>query len=232
MPGVVASAAEKPGLTREFCAENFERVPAAIAAGAARIELCDNLAVGGTTPSLGVIRATVAYAHAHGARVMCMVRPRGGNFEYTDAEADIMACDLLAAKREGVDGVVFGCTRDGQLDRALIERLVGLAHEDQPQGPGRVDVTFHMAFDALDADAQLAAIDWLAEQGVERILTHGGPGDTPLADNLPRIAEYVARAAGRLVVLPGGGVTWENAEAVAAGLGVSEVHGTKIVRMA
>ena len=70
-------------LTREFCAENMELVPAAVAAGAARIELCDNLAVGGTTPSYGVIRAAVAFARDHGVDVMCMVRPRGGSFEHT-----------------------------------------------------------------------------------------------------------------------------------------------------
>ncbi|MFR2030620.1 MAG: copper homeostasis protein CutC [Collinsella sp.] len=71
----------------EFCAENFERVPAAIEAGARRIELCDNLAVGGTTPSAGVISATVSYAHEHDARVMCMIRPRGGDFHYNSGRA-------------------------------------------------------------------------------------------------------------------------------------------------
>ena len=70
-------------LLREFCAENVERVPAAIAAGAGRIELCDNLAVGGTSPSYGVIRAAVAIARQTGAAVMAMARPRGGNFVYS-----------------------------------------------------------------------------------------------------------------------------------------------------
>ena len=78
----------------EFCAENFERVPAAIDAGAKRIELCDNLAVGGTTPSAGVISATVSYAHEHDARVMCMIRPRGGDFHYNQDELRMMEMDL------------------------------------------------------------------------------------------------------------------------------------------
>ncbi len=219
-------------LTREFCAENMELVPAAVAAGAARVELCDNLAVGGTSPSYGVIRAAVAHARETGTRVMCMVRPRGGSFEYAPDEAAMMRDDLLCAKRLGVDGVVFGCLRDGHLDRELTSELARLAHEDAPDAPGHVDVTFHMAFDALPADEQLDAIDWLAGQAVERILTHGGAAGTPIADNLGRLREFVERAAGRITILPGGGITWENAESVALELGVSEVHGTKIVRVA
>lgn len=211
-------------LTREFCAENMELVPAAVAAGAARVELCDNLSVGGTTPSYGVIRAAVALAGERGVGVMCMIRPRGGDFEYTPDEAAMMRDDLAMAKRLGVTGVVFGCLRDGHLDRALTSELVELADG--------VDVTFHMAFDALPADEQLGAIDWLAGQGVSRILTHGGPAGTPIEDNLGRLRAYVDRAAGRVTILPGGGITWENAERIASELGACEVHGTKIVRLA
>lgn len=218
-------------LIREFCAENMEHVPDAVAAGAARIELCDNLAAGGTTPSYGVIRAAVAHAREHGTAVMCMVRPRGGDFEYTDAEAQIMRDDLSMARRLGVSGVVFGCLRRGRLDRDLTAELVRLAHEPGPETPSGVAVTFHMAFDSLPPDEQLPAIDWLAELGVERILTHGGAADTPITDNLARLRAYVERAAGRLIIMPGGGITWENAETVARELGVSEVHGTKVVRL-
>ena len=89
-----------------------------------------------------------------------------------------------------------------------------------------------MAFDALAPEDQLEAIDWLAEQGVERILTHGGEAGTPIADNLDRLRAYVERAAGRIIILPGGGITWENAEDVASALGAHEVHGTKIVKVA
>ena len=219
-------------LTREFCAENMELVPAAVAAGAARVELCDNLSVGGTSPSYGVIRAAVAHARETGTDVMCMVRPRGGSFEHTPAEAQMMRDDLVMAKSLGVTGVVFGCLRDGRLDKELTSELVRLAHEDTPEAPGRVAVTFHMAFDALAPEDQLPAIDWLAEQGVERILTHGGAAGTPIAENLDRLRAYIERAAGRIIILPGGGITWENAGDVAAALGVSEVHGTKIVKVA
>ena len=212
-------------LIREFCAENVERVPAALAAGAARIELCDNLAVGGTTPSHGVIRAAVGLCRPVGAVVMCMIRSRGGGFEHTDAEAGVMVDDLLHAADLGVDGVVFGCLREGHLDRELTARLAGLAKE---RG---LLATFHMAFDALSEDEALEAIDWLAELGVDRILTHGGAAGTPIEQNLGRLRAYVERAAGRIVVLPGGGVSWENAEAVAETLGVGEVHGTRIVEL-
>lgn len=212
-------------LIREFCAENIERVPAALVAGASRVELCDNLAVGGTTPSHGVIRAAVEMCRPAGAAVMCMIRPRGGDFEYSAAEARVMVDDLRHAADLGVDGVVFGCLREGHLDRGLTERLVGVAKE---RG---LLATFHMAFDVLPAGEQLDVIDFLAAAGVDRILTHGGPAGTSIENNLARLRAHVERAAGRIVVLPGGGITWENAEAIAAALGVGEVHGTRIVRL-
>lgn len=212
-------------LIREFCAENVERVPEAIAAGAGRIELCDNLAVGGTTPSHGVIRAAVEAARPAGIPVMCMIRPRGGSFEYSEDEGRIMVDDLLHAAELGVDGVVFGCLRGGGVDRELTGRLAGLAKE------AGLMVTFHMAFDDIAADAQPAALDLLAELGVDRVLTHGGAAGTPIAGNLERLRRLADHVAGRLGILPGGGVTWENAEEVANAVGVREVHGTRIVRL-
>ena len=115
-------------LLREFCAENFTDVPAAIEAGADRIELCDNLAVGGTTPSAGVIGAATVYAHEHGARVMTMIRPRGGDFVYGPAELQMMQSDIETACRLGTDGIVFGCLERREhgfwLDLSAIEALV------------------------------------------------------------------------------------------------------------
>lgn len=212
-------------LVKEFCAENVERVPEAIAAGAGRIELCDNLAVGGTTPSHGVIRAAVELARPAGIPVMCMIRPRGGSFEYSGAEARIMVDDLRHAAELGVDGVVFGCLRGGEVDRELTGRLAGLAKE------AGLMVTFHMAFDEISADAQPAALNLLAGLGVDRVLTHGGAAGTPITGNLERLRRLVDYAAGRLEILPGGGVTWENAEEVADAVGVREVHGTRIVKL-
>ena len=219
------------GLVREFCAENMELVPAAVAAGAARVELCDNLAVGGTTPSFGTIRAAVEYCRPRGVDVMCMVRPRGGSFEHAPAELDVMCQDLIMARSLGVTGVVFGCLRGSQLDAESCELLLRLAKEPVLEAPRGLAVTFHMAFDSLAPQAQLAAIDWLAQRGVERILTHGGPAGTPIAENYGHLRSLVGRAAGRITILPGAGITWRNAQEVADELGVREGHGTKIVRL-
>ena len=206
----------------EFCAENNTLVGRAIELGATRIELCDNLAVGGTTPSHGVIERTVGFAHSHGARVMVMIRPRGGSFEYDEGELGIMGTDISVAAELGADGVVFGCLRDGWLDESANQRLL-----DRTQG---MDVTFHMAFDALPTMRdRLSAIDWLADRGVRRILTHGGVAGTPVEDNLPTLRSYVEHAADRIGILPGGGITCENVQTVCAKLGVREAHGTRIV---
>ncbi len=222
-------------LLREFCAENLTLAPAAVAAGARRIELCDNLAVGGTSPSYGVIRAAVAFAHANNVQVMAMVRPRGGDFVYSTYEQVMMLDDIACTRELGVDGVVFGCVRPGEggrleLDRALVARLVDAAKSSDSARPP-LQVTFHMAFDVLDNKAQFSALDELAKLGVERILTHGGPAGTPILDNVGHLRELVSYAAGRLIILPGGGITWQNAGEVADALGVHEVHGTRIVRL-
>lgn len=233
---------------REFCAENMTGVRAAINAGVGRIELCDNLAVGGTTPSAGIMRQTARLAHANGVSVMCMVRPRGGDFEYSRDEVAAMREDIEVARRAGADGVVLGCLRGGQLDRDLTLELVHLAQETVAGAYAPMDVTFHMAFDELPEDEKPDAIRWLAGIGVRRILTHGGAAGTPIADNYERLRSYVACAEatqkpsmGGLAalvgedrsvrILPGGGITWENAREVAEALGVDEVHGTRIVRM-
>ena len=96
----------------EFCAENLTNVEAALKAGARRIELCDNLAVGGTTPSAGVIEQAVALIHKHeGATVRAIIRPRGGDFVYSKAEFKAMETDIRYAGANGVDGVVIGCLK-------------------------------------------------------------------------------------------------------------------------
>ena len=218
-------------LLREFCAEDMERVPAAIAAGACRIELCDNLAVGGTTPSHGVIGATVRYARPRGVAVMTMIRPRGGDFAYTADELAIMRDDIADACALDTTGVVFGCARDGHLDEAATDELLDAVRAAEEARGERVQVTFHMAFDAIEPDEQLSAIDWLAGRGVTRILTHGGVAGTPIEGNVGRLREFVEHAAGRITILPGAGITWENVERVAGELGVVEAHGTKIVRL-
>lgn len=208
----------------EFCAENHTLVQRAIELGATRIELCDNLAVGGTTPSYGVIGRTVELAHSRGARIMVMIRPRGGSFEYDEQELCIMETDISVARDLGAEGVVFGCLRNGWLDQRANQRLFERAHG--------MEVTFHMAFDDLPTmEDRLRAIDWLACHGVRRILTHGGRAGTPIEDNLSVLRGYVDHAASRIGIMPGGGVTYENARAICAELGVREAHGTRIVHL-
>ena len=92
-----------------------------------------------------------------------------------------------------------------------------------------LQITFHMAFDALSKENQFKAIDWLAERGVTRILTHGGPAGTPIEDNFDHLKELIAYADQRILILPGGGISTENVQTVMDTLKVTEVHGTKIV---
>lgn len=209
-------------MIKEFCAENFTKIPQAIQKGANRIELCDNLAVGGTTPSTGVIEEVLAYASEHSVPVMTIIRPRGGNFVYNDIELKIMHTDLIEAKKLGTDGIVIGClTEDGWLDEEALDLFIETAEGLQ--------ITFHMAFDALSKENQFKAIDWLAERGVTRILTHGGPAGTPIEDNFDHLKELIAYADQRILILPGGGISTENVQTVMDTLKVTEVHGTKIV---
>lgn len=211
-------------MIKEFCAENFTNIPSAIKNGAGRIELCDNLAVGGTTPSTGVIEETLAYTTEKSIPVMTMIRPRGGNFVYNDIELKIMHTDLIEAKKIGTDGVVFGClTTDNWLDEEALELLI-----DTSEG---LQITFHMAFDLLTIENQFAAIDWLADHHVDRILTHGGKADTKIEDNLSHLKKLIDYAKDRLIILPGGGITSHNSALIAEKLGIHEVHGTKIVAL-
>lgn len=209
-------------LIKEVCLENFTHLAQAIRQGAQRIELCDNLAVGGTTVSHGVLATSLRYAHEHDVPVFPIIRPRGGNFVYNDLELQIMENDLFQAQELGADGVVFGClTAEGTLDEEAMEMLLGAATG--------MAVTFHMAFDALTPAARQPALDWLIEHNVDRILTHGGPANTPIAANYPHLQQLITAAAGRIQILPGGGITIQNATDVATALHVNEVHGTQIV---
>ncbi len=210
-------------MLREFCAENLAGVREAIEAGAQRVELCDDLSAGGITPSDAVIKDAVKAIHALGAAVMVMVRPRGGGFAYGEEELACMVRTIVLARTLGADGVVFGCVRDGKLDLPSTRRLVDAANG--------LDMTFHMAFDEIDPRLQLESLGLLVDLGFSRVLTHGGSLSLPIEECLPRLRTFVDAARGRISIMPGGGVTWENAESVALALGVHEVHGTRIVRM-
>ncbi|PIO83928.1 copper homeostasis protein CutC [Loigolactobacillus backii] len=209
-------------LITEVCLENYTYLPQAIKNGAKRIELCDNLAVGGTTVSKGVMAEASRYAHEKNIPLFVMIRPRGGNFVYNDLELRMMEADLFEAQQLGADGVVFGClTKDKQLDEEAMEMLIGAA--------GGMEITFHMAFDEIPITKQHETIDWLSEHQVSRILTHGGPLATPITANYKQLKDTIAYAANRLTVLPGGGITQDNLATISTALGVNEAHGSKIV---
>lgn len=232
------------GILYEFCAENAEHIDAALAAGARRIELCDNLFVGGTTPSYGVIKHVVAKARAfeasHGTHIsiMVMIRPRGGNFIYTTSELKVMCEDICVARELGSDGVVFGCLKTTSdlnhsltLDGEALDLLLDAASTKHNNHNASHEITFHMAFDELSYQEQFAAIDELSSRGITRILTHGGPKTHTIEQNATHIQELIAYADDRIDILPGAGITWKNAADIATQLGVSELHGTKIVKL-
>ena len=206
----------------EFCAENVTLLEKAMQAGARRIELCDNLTVGGTTPSYGVIQAAVEMAKSHDTTVMTMIRPRGGDFVYSDLEVSIMLEDIKKAREAGSQGLVYGLlTKENELDKANLERLLAAS-----QG---LEVVFHMAFDAIPKDKQFAALDWLTEHGVKRILTHGGSASETIQEHFGWLKELVDYAGDRIEILPGGGITTENRNEIVERLGVNQLHGTKVV---
>jgi copper homeostasis protein len=147
---------------KEICVESFDEALKATAAGATRIELCENLAVGGTTPSLGTIKQCLDKIPI---QVMVMIRPRGGDFTYSTDEFEIMKEDIQQCKALKVKGVVFGLLGiDGNIDKVRTSQLVQLARP--------MEVTFHKAID-LTHDL-MEAVMLLKEIGVERILTSGG----------------------------------------------------------
>lgn len=211
-------------MIKEVCVENFTNVPLMIERGADRIELNNDLTVGGTTPSFGVIKKTVEYAHQYDVPVIVMIRPRGGNFVYNEDELEIMINDIQLCSLLGVDGVTFGClTREKHLDKRAMSRLLSVAHA------GTLEVVMHMAFDELTNAEQKEAIDWLSKNKVKRILTHGGPLNQPISHTLDHLKELVKQAKNKIEILPGGGITNKNIAEIIEQIHVDQVHGTKLL---
>ncbi|MCY7061548.1 copper homeostasis protein CutC [Streptococcus oralis] len=206
----------------EFCAENVTLLEKAMQAGARRIELCDNLAVGGTTPSYGVTKVAVELATNYDTTIMTMIRPRGGDFVYTDLEITIMLEDIRLTAQAGSQGVVFGAlTADKKLDKANLEKLIAASKG--------MEIVFHMAFDELSDEDQLEAIDWLSQAGVTRILTRAGVSGDSLEERFAHYHRILEHAAGKIEILPGGGIDLDNRQTFIDQLGVTQLHGTKVV---
>ena len=206
----------------EFCAENVTLLEKAMQAGARRVELCDNLAVGGTTPSYGVTKAAVELATNHDTTIMTMIRPRGGDFVYNDLEIDIMLEDIRLTAQAGSQGVVFGVlTADKKLDKPNLEKLIAASKG--------MEIVFHMAFDELSEEDQLEAIDWLSQAGVTRILTRAGVSGDSLDKRFAHYHRILEHAKGKIEILPGGGIDLDNRQTFIDQLGVTQLHGTKVV---
>ena len=206
----------------EFCAENVTLLEKAMQAGARRIELCDNLAVGGTTPSYGVTKAAVELAANYDSTIMTMIRPRGGDFVYQDLEIAIMLEDIRLTAQAGSQGVVFGAlTADKKLDKANLEKLIAASKG--------MEIVFHMAFDELGDEDQLEAIDWLSQAGVTRILTRAGVSGDSLEKRFAHYHRILEHAKGKIEILPGGGIELDNRQTFIDQLGVTQLHGTKVV---
>lgn len=206
----------------EFCAENVTLLEKAMQAGARRIELCDNLAVGGTTPSYGVTKAAVELAADYDTTIMTMIRPRGGDFVYNDLEIAIMLEDIRLTAQAGSQGVVFGAlTADQKLDKANLEKLIAASKG--------MEIIFHMAFDELSDQDQLEAINWLSQAGVTRILTRAGVSGDSLEKRFAHYHRILEHAKGKIEILPGGGIDLDNRQNFIDQLGVTQLHGTKVV---
>ena len=194
----------------EICVDSVEGAIAAERGGANRVELCDNLFEGGTTPSAGCIKLARAQLRI-GLQVI--VRPRGGDFLYTPIEHEVMAEDVRTAKSLGADGVVIGyLTAAGDIDLERTRALIDLARP--------LNVTFHRAFDMCRDPYR--ALEDLIGLSVDRVLTSGQEATCLEGQDL--IAELHRQAAGRIIIVPGGGLTPRNIKRVVDATGVTEVH--------
>ncbi|WP_283279549.1 copper homeostasis protein CutC [Streptococcus dysgalactiae] len=209
-------------MIKEFCTENLTLLPTLDAGQVTRVELCDNLAVGGTTPSYGVIKEACQLLHDKNISVATMIRPRGGDFVYNDLELKAMEEDILKAIEAGSDALVLGLlTSENQLDTDAIEQLL-------PATQG-LPLVFHMAFDRIPTDHQRQALDQLIDYGFVRVLTHGSPESTPITDNVEQLKDLITYANKRIEIMIGGGVTAENCQSLSQLTGTAIVHGTKII---
>lgn len=195
-------------MTLEVCVDSAEGLEQAVAGGADRIEPCAALALGGLTPSAGLIAA----AARCGVPVVAMIRPRAGGFVWSGAEVAMMDVEIAAVRAAGLAGVVLGASLpDGRLDVPVLQRLVTAACG--------MELVLHRCIDlAPDMEAALAEAVSL---GFHRILTSGGA--VTAEAGAARIASLLARAAGRITVMPGSGVTQANAGRL-KGLGSAEIH--------
>lgn len=194
----------------EVIAFNIESVLLAQRSGAHRIELCDNPSDGGTTPSYGMIKTARAKTTL---LLYPIIRPRGGDFLYSEEEFDVMKKDILLCKELQCDGVVIGLLKkDGSIDKTRTSTLVDLAYP--------LEVTFHRAFDRTANPFE--ALEDVIETGCERILTSGLKPTAP--EGADTIEALVRQADDRIIIMPGSGVRADNIAALASQTRATQFH--------
>lgn len=202
-------------MIKEACVESFEKAKEAQDKGANRIELCENLAVGGTTPSYGTVKICLEKLNIP---IFPMVRARGGNFNYSKDEIEIMKEDIKLFKKIGVKGIVLGClTNDNKIDLETTKELVDLAYP--------MEVTFHKAIDEISNP--LDYIDALIDIGIKRILTSGGKATALEGKDL--INDMIRKSNKKLKIVVAGKVTKENLSELSSLISSDEFHGKQIV---
>lgn len=213
-------------LFREACCASLQNVMDAVANGADRIELCQRLDIGGITPSEELIRSAleatremnVAAIVPGGIPVNILVRPRPGNFVYDEDEVCSMIDSIKLCKRLGANGVVIGALRpDGSVDKTVMRTLIDAALP--------LDITFHRAFDECDDPNK--ALEEIINLGIGRLLTSGHRSNAYEGRFVLR--DLVKQAAGRIVIMPGCGITPANIQEIAAVTLATEFHGSHIL---
>lgn len=200
----------------EVCCGLPKSVDAAVAGGARRIELCSSLELDGLTPPVAWIRSVKERFPS--LIVHVLIRPRAGDFCYAADEGDVMVSQVKEAVQAGADGIVVGAlTPAGAVDVALVQRLIDSCRSAETRP---VNVTFHRAFDVCRRPFE--ALEQIIALGCNRLLT-SGQGAT-VVEGSDMLRELRLRAAGRLILLPGGGVTPANAARILSLTGCTEIH--------
>jgi len=201
---------KKPKILVEICANSYQSAINAELGGAHRLELCSNLSVGGTTPSPATIELTSKNVSLE---LFVLIRPRGGDFFYSDHEFELMKENIRFCKSAGVAGIVSGVLdSDGAIDQKRTETLIALARP--------MTFTFHRAFDRLKNP--ISALEQLIEMGVDRVLTSGQ--QQRAIEGIGLLEQLVKTAADRIHILAGSGINVDNAMEIIKKTGVQEIH--------